>query len=134
MDMLVHMPVVPVREPLLFSFTRVLALRQEAKVFQASPYDARVRFAQFSFEPPINFVGRKQCVLQPVFFARLTTSHVHDFLEWIAETAEELTDEVMAKQQKEKPQWDLAWLNRQLFGILSETATGNLKEMVMQRC
>ena len=59
--------------------------------------------------------------------------YMHDFLEWIGELTEEISEKVFDDKQKLEPDWDLEWLNSQLYSVLSETATGTLKETVMQR-
>ena len=47
--------------------------------------------------------------------------HFHDFLEWLTDLKSEITPELMVKKAKET-KWDIPWLNKQLYGILSETA------------
>ena len=57
----------------------------------------------------------------------------HEFLEWIGDLQVEVTDEELAKKKVCSPTWDMVWLNKQLYGILSETCQGKLKETVMRR-
>ena len=48
--------------------------------------------------------------------------NLHKRLEWIADSHDELPDSIMDATKVDKPTWDFAWLNKQLYGILSETS------------
>ena len=69
-----------------------------------------------------------------LFDVRSVTSeddYVHDFLDWIADPEGEVTGAVVVKKLSTSPTWPMPWLNKQLYGILSETATGKMKKTVM---
>ena len=71
-----------------------------------------------------------------LFDVRKVTSEddpFRDFLDWIADLEGEVTGAAVAKKLSTSPTWPMPWLNQQLYGILSETATGKLKETVMKR-
>ena len=57
----------------------------------------------------------------------------HSFLDWIADLEVEVTMDEIEKKQRASSFWPMEWLNKQLYGILSETCVGKLKETVMKR-
>lgn len=56
----------------------------------------------------------------------------HNFRDWIADLEGEIMLSTVATKSAQEPSWPMKWLNKQLYGILSETCVGKLKETAMK--
>ena len=71
----------------------------------------------------------------PLFDLRKVTAddkNFHEYVDWLADLQKEVTHSLLEEKAKES-RWDVKRLNRQLYGVLSETAQGKLKDTVMSR-
>lgn len=98
------------------------ASKESSNIFERKMLDKRV--CKLSGEKSDKGEKEFKSWLFDVRKVSVNDAHVHEFLDWIAESKDEVTEVLMTTQQKAEPSWDVEWLNRQVYGILSETATG----------